>query len=57
MKRASLAGLLASLSASALWAHPGDGPHVHPEELASLAVLVLAVVMLTALGGSKRRGR
>jgi len=57
MKRASIAGLLASLSATALWAHSGNGPHVHPEELSSLVVLVLAVALLAALGGTRRRSR
>ena len=56
MKRAWIAGVLASLPAAALWAHPGTGPHVHPEELGSL-IAVLLVMVLAAAGKRTPRRR
>jgi membrane-bound ClpP family serine protease len=53
---AGAAGLAALLTGAApAWAHPSPSFHVHPSEVAGLAVVSFLVIALLALAGKPER--
>ena len=55
LTRLGTALLALAAGAPSLWAHPSTTPHVHPGEIAGLAIVFLLVVGMLSLSGRRER--